>query len=243
MPNIKPYTPMEVDPENFMKLIKSFMKSFPMHYYELQAIAMEAKRDCAKLELKEGYDLDFSNSNNVANFSDISGFWSLYKEIEDIECSDRIIDYNVFRNIKPTNSNAIFKATGVQNLSYSLVLSKVGIKIELLIKTLRKDIKNKKAFNKKIFDELSKNKKLLNSKIKNLVWERLDDRVYSRVYFVIAKRSVNNKVDLPRLTIDEADVGNKNHIFGKMACSADKFYKVFNPVIKKLNIKSIEKKL
>ena len=243
MPNIKPYTPMEVDPENFMKLIKSFMKSFPMHYYELQAIAMEAKRDCTKLELKEGFDLDFSNSNNVANFSDITGFWSLYLEIEDIEFSNRIIDYDVFRNIKPTNSNAIFKATGVQNLSYSLVLSKVGIKIELLIKTLRKDIKNKKAFNKKIFDELSKNKKLLNSKIKNLVWERLDDRVYSRVYFVIAKRSVNNKVNLPRLTIDEADSGNKNHIFGKMTDSTNKFYKVFNPVIKKLNIKSIEKKL
>lgn len=240
MPNIKPYTPMEVDPENFMKLIKSFMKSYPMFYVELESIATEAKRDLGKLDLKED-NLNFSK--NVANFLDISAFWHKYLEIEDIEFSNRIIDYDVFRNIKPTNSNAIFKATGVQNLSYSLVLSKVGIKIELLIKTLRKDIKNKKAFNKKIFDELSKNKKLLNSKIKNLVWERLDDRVYSRVYFVIAKRSVNNKVNLPRLTIDEAYFGNKNHIFGKMADSTNKFYKVFNPVIKKLNIKSIEKKL
>ena len=240
MPNIKPYTPMEVDPENFMKSIKSFMKSYPMLYVELESIATEAKRDLAKLDLKED-NLNFSK--NVANFLDISAFWHKYLEIEDIEFSNRIIDYDVFRNIKPTNSNAIFKATGVQNLSYSLVLSKVGIKIELLIKTLRKDIKNKKAFNKKIFDELSKNKKLLNSKIKNLVWERLDDKVYSRVYFVIAKRSVNNKVDLPRLTIDEADFGNKNHIFSKMAHSTNKFYKVFNPVIKKLNIKSIEKKL
>lgn len=240
MPNIKPYTPMEVDPENFMKLIKSFMKSYPMLYVELESIATEAKRDLAKLDLKED-NLNFSK--NVANFLDISAFWHKYLEIEDIEFSNRIIDYDVFRNIKPTNSNAIFKATGVQNLSYSLVLSKVGIKIELLIKTLRKDIKNKKAFNKKIFDELSKNKKLLNSKIKNLVWERLDDRVYSRVYFVIAKRSVNNKVNLPRLTIDEAYFGNKNHIFSKMVHSTNKFYKVFNPVIKKLNIKSIEKKL
>jgi hypothetical protein len=240
MPNIKPYTPMEVDPENFMKLIKSFMKSYPMLYVELESIATEAKRDLAKLDLKED-NLNFSK--NIANFLDISAFWHKYLEIEDIEFSNRIIDYDVFRNIKPTNSNAIFKATGVQNLSYSLVLSKVGIKIELLIKTLRKDIKNKKAFNKKIFDELSKNKKLLNSKIKNLVWERLDDRVYSRVYFVIAKRSVNNKVNLPRLTIDEAYFGNKNHIFSKMAHSTNKFYKVFNPVIKKLNIKSIEKKL
>ena len=236
---MKPYTPMEVDPENFMKLIKSFMKSYPMLYVELESIATEAKRDLAKLDLKED-NLNFSK--NVANFLDISAFWHKYLEIEEIEFSGRIIDYDVFSNIKPTNSNAIFKATGVQNLSYSLVLSKVGIKIELLIKTLRKDIKNKKAFNKKIFDELSKNKKLLNSKIKNLVWERLDDRVYSRVYFVIAKRSVNNKVDLPRLTIDEADSGNKT-IFSKMAHSTNKFYKVFNPVIKKLNIKSIEKKL
>ena len=242
MPNIKPYIPMEVDPENFLQLIRSFMKAYPSYYYDLETIATQAKRDCAKLEFKE-VNLDFKD--NIANFSDISAFWLRYLEIEEIEASDpdEGIDHNVFNNIKPTNSNAIFKATGIQNLSYSLVLSKVGIKIELLIKTLRKDIKDKKSFNKKIFDELSKNKKLLNSKIKNLVWERLDDRVYSRVYFVIAKRSVNNKVNLPRLTIDEADHSIKSCIFTDMAIASNKFYKVFDPVIKKLNIKLIVKKL
>jgi len=237
----KPLKPMEIDPNNFMEMIRSFMKAYPHYFYELKAIASQSERECTKLDLKDEYNLQFKD--NAANFSNIEGFWQYYLDVEDIECAHYLIENAVFSNIKPSNHNAIFKASGVQNLSYSLVLSKVGIKIELLIKTLRKDIKDKKAFNKKIFDELSKSKKLLNSKIKNLVWERLDDRIYSRIYFVIAKRSVNNKVDLPRLTIDEVDTKNKNCIFVKMARSVNKFYKAFNPVIEKLKIKEIEKKL
>ena len=237
----KPIKPMEIDPNNFMQLIRSFMKAYPHYGFALKAIANEAETDCEKIDLKNEYNLGFRDK--AANFSNIQGFWQYYLDIEDLEYSDYQIEKAVFSNIKASNHNAIFKASGVQNISYSLVLSKVGIKVELLIKTLRKDIKDKKAFNKKIFDELSKSKKLLNSKINNLVWERLDDRVYSRIYLVIEKRSVNNKVDLPRLTIDEINTKNNKSIFIKMAKSVNKFYKVFNPTINKLNIKSIEKKL
>ena len=238
---VKPLRPMEIDPKNFMEMIRSFMKAYPHYYVELKTIANQSERECEKMELEDGYNLKFKD--NDANFSNIEGFWQYYLDIEDIEYGGNLIENAVFSNIKASNHNAIFKASGVQNLSYSLVLSKVGIKVELLIKTLRKDIKDKKAFNKKIFDELSKSRKLLNSKVENLVWERLDDRIYSRIYFVIAKRSVNNKVDLPRLTIDEVDTKNKNCIFVKMARSVNKFYKAFNPVIEKLKIKEIEKKL
>jgi hypothetical protein len=237
----QPLKPMEVDPNNFMQIIRSFMKAYPHYFVELKSIAKQSQLDCEKIDLKDDYNLDFKD--NAANFSNIEGFWQHYLAIEDLEYSGNLIEKPVFSNIKASNHNAIFKASGVQNISYSLVLSKVGIKVELLIKTLRKDIKDKRAFNKKIFDELNKSKKLLNSKINNLVWERLDDRIYSRIYFVIEKRSVNNKVDLPRLTIDEINTKNNKSIFVKMTKSVNKFYKVFNPAIKKLNIKSIEKKL
>ena len=138
--------------------------------------------------------------------------------------------------------NAIFKASGVQNISYSIVVSKVGIKIELLIKTLRSDIKDKKKFNKIIFDEIKKSRNEISKKIKNVVWERLDNRVYSRIYLVIEKKSLNNKVNLPRLTIKDIKA-KKDSVFEKMAISSDKFYRVFDLVIKKLNIKKIEEKL
>jgi hypothetical protein len=55
---------------------------------------------------------------------------------------------------------------------------------------------------------------------------------------VISKRSLNNKVDLPRITIDEYD-----KILSDMADKTSKFYEAFNPIIEKLNIKEIEKKL
>ena len=124
-----------------------------------------------------------------------------------------------------------------------MVASKVGIKIELLIKTLRSDIKDKKLFNKLIFDEIKKNQPEINKKFKNIVWDRLDNRIYSRIYFIIEKRSLNNKVNLPRLTIGEMESSSSNSIFSKMADLTDKFYRVFDPVLKKIDIKKIEKKL
>ena len=126
-----------------------------------------------------------------------------------------------------------------------MVVSKVGIKIELLIKTLRKDIKDKSKFNKIIFDEIKKHKTELDKKIKNLVWERLDspERVYSRIYFVIAKCSLNNKSKHPRLGINDISGTKKESIFSKMAEASDKFYRAFDPVIKKIDIKKMEKKL
>ena len=98
------------------------------------------------------------------------------------------------------------------------------------------------SFNKLIFDEVKRNQSELNRKFKNIVWDRLDNRVYSRIYFVIEKRSLNNKVNLPRLTIKEMQ-HKKDSIFEKMAIDSDKFYKVFNPIIKEIDIKKIEKKL
>ena len=120
-------------------------------------------------------------------------------------------------------------------------------KVELLIKTLRKDIKDerRRRFNKVIFNEIAKHKLEINRKIKNLVWERLDDRTYSRIYYVIRKCSINNKInlqDLPRLSIEDIS-GTKTNIFTNMAESVDKFYRVFRPYVQKLDIKKLEKNL
>ena len=237
----KPLKPFEIDPKAFILMIESFTKSYPHHWMELQEIVKKAKQESDKLEFSEK-GIGFKGEN--VNYSDLSPFWERYLDIEDIEAQEGgPIKNCVFQDIKPSSNNAIFKTSGVQNISYSLVASKVGIKIELLIKTLRSDIKDKKLFNKLIFDEIKKNQPEINKKFKNIFWDRLDNRIYSRIYFVIEKRSLNNKVNLPRLTIGEMEVTQKETIFSKMAEFTDKFYRVFDPVLKKIDIKKIEKKL
>ena len=236
----KPLKPFEVDPKAFILMIESFTKSYPHHWMELQEIVKKAKQESDKLEFSEK-GIGFKGEN--VNYSDLSPFWEHYLNIEDIEAADDLKRNCVFQDIKPSSNNAIFKTSGVQNISYSLVASKVGIKIELLIKTLRSDIKDKKLFNKLIFDEIKKNQRELNNKFRNLVWDRLDNRMYSRIYFIIEKRSLNNKVNLPRLTIGEMTLKNKNNIYDKMSINSDQFFKIFDPVLKKIDIKKIEKKL
>ena len=237
----KPLKPFEVDPKGFILMIESFTKSYPHYWWELQEIAKKAKQEVDKLDIKQK-GIEFKGEN--VNYSDLSPFWDRYLNIEDIEAQEGgPIKNCVFQDIKPSSNNAIFKTSGVQNISYSLVASKVGIKIELLIKTLRSDIKDKKHFNKLIFDEIKRNQTEINKKFKNIVWDRLDNRIYSRIYFVIEKRSLNNKVNLPRLTIGEMESSSSNSIFSKMADLTDKFYRVFDPVLKKIDIKKIEKKL
>jgi hypothetical protein len=237
----KPLKPFEIDPKAFILMVESFIKSYPQHSLELKEIAEKGELELDKLDYFSEKGINF-NENNV-DYADYTVFWKKYLEIEDILYGNHLIKNSVFESIKPSNNNAIFKTSGVQNISYSLVASKVGIKIELLIKTLRSDIKDKKHFNKLIFDEIKRNQTEINKKFKNIVWDRLDNRIYSRIYFVIEKRSLNNKVNLPRLTIGEMESSSSNSIFSKMANLTDKFYRVFDPVLKKIDIKKIEKKL
>ena len=232
----KPIIPFEIDPDHFSEMIKAFLQSYPWKYHEIMFLAKEAESKCKYL------DLDNKNIKLLVGgelgFTDYKSFWDRYLEIEDIECGGKLIKNCVFESIKPSNTNAIYKTAEKQGLSYSLVVSKVGIKIELLIKTLRTDLRDKTKFNKKIFDEIKKFQSVLNKNLPNLVWDKLDNRVYSRIFMVISKRSLNNKVDLPRITIDEYD-----KILSDMADKTSKFYEAFNPIIEKLNIKEIEKKL
>jgi hypothetical protein len=237
----KPLKPFEVDPKAFILMIGSFIKSYPHYWMELEQIVKKGKQESDKLDYFDEKGIEFKDEN--VDYKDHTPFWKFYLDIEDIEYNGDLIKNCVFQDIRPSSNNAIFKTTGVQNISYSLVASKVGIKIELLIKTLRSDIKDKKHFNKLIFDEIKRNQTEINKKFKNIVWDRLDNRIYSRIYFVIEKRSLNNKVNLPRLTIGEMESSSSNSIFSKMADLTDKFYRVFDPVLKKIDIKKIEKKL
>ena len=236
----KPLKPFYIDPHAFLFMVEFFIEAYPQFSDQLKLIAEKGEDEINKIELSEKKGMAFLNQD--VNYRDYTPFWERYLDIEDILWSEHLIKNSVFAQIKPSNFNAIFKASGVQNISYSIVASKVGIKVELLIKTLRSDIKDKRKFNKIIFDEIKKNRNEISKKIKNLVWERLDNRVYSRIYFVIEKKSLNSKVNLPRLTIKEIKA-KKDSVFEKMAISSDKFYRVFDPVIKKLNIKKIEEKL
>lgn len=233
---IKPLVPLEINPSHFVDIVKSFLKSYPWQYHEILTSAKEAEKKCMHLDL-DSKDIKMEVGGDLG-FTDYTPFWKEYLNTEDIECGGGLIKNSVFDGIRPSNTNAIFKTAEKQGLSYSLVASKVGIKIELLIKTLRSEIKDKTIFNKKIFDEIKKSKNILDKKIPGLVWDRLDNRVYSRVYSVISEKSLNNKVNLPRLKIDEY-----RDILSKMAVKTSKFYEAFNPILQKLNIQEIEKKL
>ena len=148
-------------------MIESFIKSYPQYSWDIKKLAENGEEELEKLNFTDAKGLDFEDKE--VNYSDFKPFWDRYLTIEDIEFSGDLIKNAVFQQIKPLNHNAIFKTAGKQNLSYSLVVSKVGIKIELLIKTLRKDIKDKSKFNKIIFDEIKKHKIELDKKIKNIV--------------------------------------------------------------------------
>jgi hypothetical protein len=232
----KPLHNFEIEPDAFISMAKAFIKSYPWKYWSFKEIADEGEKICLKLDTQEkGLNV---SKNLELDFVNFTPFWKKYLDISDIEYGGHNISLNLFENLKPSNHNAIFKTAKKPGLSYSLVVSKVGIKVELLIKTLRKDIKNKSAFNKLVFDEIKKSKDILDKRIKNLVWERLDNRVYSRIYYVIERCSLNNKVSLPRLTVSEL-----NDVLAEMAVASDKFYLAFNPVLENLNIEKIESKL
>ena len=96
----------------------------------------------------------------------------------------------------------------------------MGALLLIILLVVRKDIKDKSKFNKIIFDEIKKHKTELDKKVKNLVWERLDnpERVYSRIYFIIAKCSLNNKSIHPRLGINDISGTKKESIFSKYLC-------------------------
>jgi hypothetical protein len=232
----KPLHNFEIEPDAFISMAKAFIKSYPWKYWSFKEIADEGEKICLKLDTQEkGVNV---SKNFELDFVNFAPFWKKYLDIADLEYGEHNISLDLFQNLKPSNHNAIFKTAKKPGLSYSLVVSKVGIKIELLIKTLRQDIKNKSAYNKLVFDEIKKSKDILDKRIKNLVWERLDNRIYSRIYYVIEKCSLNNKVLLPRLTVSKLD-----GVLAEMAVASDKFYIAFNPVLENLNIERIESKL
>jgi hypothetical protein len=253
----KPINPFIINPENFLRLVENFITAYPTYYHRLKQLSDLGEKECNKADYRESgakFSKDTVNFNyklfweNYLNHSDV--LYANYSTKTDIfkgTSNDPLIINGVFQHINAIDSNAIFKTSRKQGISYSLVISTVGLKVELLIKTLRKDIKDERRlrFNKIIFNEIAKHKLEINRKLKNLVWDLVGDRKYQRIYYVIRKCSINNKINLPnlpRLSIEDIS-GTKTNIFAEMAESVDKFYKVFSPYVQKLDIQKLEKKL
>lgn len=247
----EPLKPLVID-KQIRNLVEAYLNSYPWHYHGILDIAKEAKNRCEYEDLRDlsidGGTIDY-NYGGALGFKNYKPFWQSVFSHSEIQFGNSIIEFDLFENIRPSNTNAIYKTAGKQGLSYSLVASKVGIKIELLIKTLRQDIKDKQKLNKLVFDELKKFEKQIQDKFLDLhrdyirppsaiVWDRLDNRIYSRVYVIIAKKSLNDRVNLPRLKVSELD-----DVFSDIAYFSGKFYEAFNPFVEKINIKEIEKKL
>ncbi len=97
---------------------------------------------------------------------------------------------NLFANINPTKDHWLGTGAGIGGISYTLVITKTYIRIELTISTSNKD-KNKLYFNK-----LLKNKEIIEQSFgKILVWEELPDNKMSRIKIELQGVNLFNETD------------------------------------------------
>lgn len=81
-----------------------------------------------------------------------------------------------FANISPSKDHWLNSATGVSNCSYTLNFLKRGARVELYLR------RPEKEENKWIFDQLIQQKETLERSFgSELKWQRLDDKIASRI--------------------------------------------------------------
>jgi len=123
---------------------------------------------------------------------------------------------NLFANVNPTKDHWLGTGAGIGGVSYTLVITKTHVRIELTISTSRKE-KNKMYFKK-----LQKNKEAIEQSFGNtLVWEELPDNKMSRIK--IEQQGVN--------LFNETDWTNMNDF---IVLNLPKFENAIQPFIKNL---------
>jgi len=102
----------------------------------------------------------------------------------------------IFQNSSPTKDHWLSAGgTNISGARYSLIITKsyAGIQLEFG--------KSNKEDNKRLFDELLKYKDEIEQKFgKELVWERLDDNISSRVAYNLDRVNIFNKDDWGKMT-------------------------------------------
>ena len=83
-----------------------------------------------------------------------------------------------FQNISPTKDNWLSTGVGMSGVGLYAVISNKSARVEVYMSRSRKEE------NKFVFDELFKKREMLEIKFGNkLIWERLDDKIASRIKF------------------------------------------------------------
>jgi len=124
---------------------------------------------------------------------------------------------NLVENNNPVKNSWIRVGIGMSGVSLNLVISKNYARSEIYINRKHKEL------NKETFDSLYKNKEGIESELdKSLEWERLDDRVTSRI----------------KLQMNDVDISNKDDyikMINFLTESMVKMHKTFKPHISKLS--------
>ena len=101
---------------------------------------------------------------------------------------------NLFANIRPTKDHWLSAGAGIGGLSYTLIITKTHVRIELTISTSSKEM------NKAYFKKLLKNKEVVEQAFGGpLVWEELPENKMSRIKFELPGVNLFNDTNWPRM--------------------------------------------
>jgi uncharacterized protein with ParB-like and HNH nuclease domain len=103
-----------------------------------------------------------------------------------------LIDTNLFDNVNPAKDYWLSTGAGIGGLSYTLIITKTHVRIELTIST------SSKEKNKMFFKKLFKNKEAIEQSFgKDLGWEELPDNKMSRIKAELEGVNLFNESDWP----------------------------------------------
>lgn len=101
---------------------------------------------------------------------------------------------NLFTNVSPSKDHWLSTGSGIGGLSYTLIVTRLDIRIELSI------ITSSKEKNKIYFKKLFKNKEVIENSFGNpLVWEELPENKMSRIKFELQDVSIFNEADWKKM--------------------------------------------
>lgn len=99
---------------------------------------------------------------------------------------------NLFANVNPSKDHWLSTGAGIGGISYSLIITKTNVRIELTISTSSKEL------NKVYFNRLLKNKELIEQSFgEPLIWEELIENKMSRIKYELSGVNLFNNSDWP----------------------------------------------
>ena len=159
-------------------------------------------------ELYVKYSLDSESKSEPSRFSLRKKYWQQLLPL--------VKNTNLFSNVNPTKDHWLSTGAGTAGVSYTFVISKTYVRIELTI------LNSSKETNKIYFKKLYNNKEVIEKSFgSDIVWEELPDNKMSRIK--IEKQGVN--------IFNESDWEVMNEF---LISNLPKFENAFSPFIKNL---------